>query len=49
MELECNLYGTESDSVRLWKKCGIKVELTFRRTNATLWNSFESSLSGVDV
>ena len=49
MELECNLYGTErSHSIRLWKKCGINVELTFRRINSTLWNSFESSLSGVD-
>ena len=28
-------------------KCGIKVELTFRRINFTLWNLFESSLSGV--
>ena len=48
MELECNLYGTESHSIPLWKKCGIKVELTFRRINSTLWNSFESSLSGAD-
>ena len=30
------------------KKCEIKVELTFRRINSTLWNSFESSLSGVN-
>ena len=48
VQLECNLYGTESHSIRLWKKCGIKVELTFKRINSTLWNSFESSLSGVD-
>ena len=48
VELEYNLYGTESHSIRLWKKCGINVELTFRRINSTLWNSFESSLSGVD-
>ena len=46
VELECNLYGTESHSIRLWKKCGIKVELAFRRINSTLWNLFESSLSG---
>ena len=49
VELECNLYGTESHWIRLWKKCGIKVELTFRRRNSTLSNSFESSLSGVDL
>ena len=30
------------------KKCGIKVEGTFRRINSTLWNLFESSLSSVD-
>ena len=47
VELECNLNGTESHSVRLWKKCGIIVELTFRRINSILWNSFGSSLSGV--
>ena len=34
--------------VRLWKKCGIIVELTFRRINSTLWNFFGSFLSGVD-
>ena len=48
MDLECNLYGTESHSIRLWKKRGIKVELTFKRINSTLWNPFELSLSGVD-
>ena len=47
VELECNLYGTESHSIRLWKKCGIIVELIFRRINSILWNSFGSSLSGV--
>ena len=47
MELECNLYGTESHSIRLWKKCGIIVELIFRGINSTLWNSFGLSLSGV--
>ena len=26
--VERNLYGTESHLIRLWKKCGIKVELT---------------------
>ena len=30
------------------KKRGIKVELTFRHINSTLWNPFEPSLSGVD-
>ena len=49
VELECNWNGTESHWIRLWKKCGIKVELTFRRRNSTLWNSFESSLSVVDL
>ena len=48
VELECNFYGTESHWSRLWKKCGIKVELTFRYINSTLWNSFVSSLSSVD-
>ena len=48
MKLECNLYETESHSIRLWKKRGIKVELTLRRINSTLWNPFEPSLSGVD-
>ena len=48
VELECNLYGTESHSIRLWKERGIKVELTFRRINSTLQNPFEPSLSGVD-
>ena len=48
VELECNLYGTISHSIRLWKKCGIKVELTFRRINSTLLNSFQSSLSRLD-
>ena len=47
VELECNLYGTESHSMRLWKKCGIIVELTFRRIHSALWNSFGLSLSGV--
>ena len=47
VELECNLYGTESHSILLWKKCGIIVELTFRLINSTLWNSFGLSLSGV--
>ena len=47
VELECNLYGTESHSILLWKKHGIIVELTFRRINSTLWNSFGLFLSGV--
>ena len=34
--------------IQLWKKCGIIVELSFRRINSTLWNSFGSSLSGLD-
>ena len=37
---------TESDC---GKNVELKVELTFRRRNSTLWNSFESSLSGVDL
>ena len=49
VELEYNFYETENHSIRLWKKCGIIVELTFRRINSTLWNSFGSSLSGVYV
>ena len=48
MELECNLYGTEIHSIRSWKKCGIKVELTFRRINSILWNSLDPSFSGID-
>ena len=46
MKLECNLYGTENHSIRLWKKCGIIVELTFRVINSIPWNSFEPSISG---
>ena len=30
------------------KNVELKWKLTFRRINSTLWNSFESSLSGVD-